>query len=278
MQSEFPKHRKPSVLPSCRDETDPAMAPALTLKRAQFDAVLFDLDGVLTRTATVHARAWQRMFDDFLKDWAQRSGQAQPPFDIVQDYRRYLDGMPRQDGVARFLESRNIVLPHGDKSDPPEARTVYGLGNRKNVLLLAMIREGGVEVYPSSIALVDALRRHGFRMAVVSSSENCGEILAAIGLHDRFAAQVDGLALARGHLRGKPAPDAYLEAARRLNASPGRAVVVEDAIAGVEAGRAGGFGAVIGVDRLGQAEALRQAGATTVVADLSQLAVGDEGS
>lgn len=255
-----------------------AASPGFTLSRARFDAVLFDLDGVVTRTATVHARAWQRMFNDFLQEWAQRSGHPQPPFDIVEDYRRYLDGMPRQEGVARFLAARGIVLPLGQKSDPAEAGTIYGLGNRKNALLLTMIRENGVDVYPSSIALIQELHHHGYRLAVVSSSENCREILASTGLRDKFAAQVDGIDLARGTLRGKPEPDTYLEAARRLQVSPSRAVVVEDAIAGVEAGHAGRFGAVIGVDRLGQADALRQAGATVVVADLSMITIGDESS
>jgi alpha,alpha-trehalase len=247
-----------------------------TLTRSRFDGVLFDLDGVLTQTAALHARAWKTMFDRFLLEWEARTGDAQPAFDIVADYGRYVDGMPRHDGVARFLASRGIALPWGTPADPPEAQTVFGLGKRKNALLLALIREHGVEVYPSSVSLVRELRRHGYRIAVVSSSANCREILVSAGLLALFDARVDGLDLARGELRGKPEPDMFLEAARRLGIGPPRTAVVEDAVAGVEAGRRGGFRAVVGVDRLGQADALERAGATIVVNDMSQVAVGDD--
>jgi alpha,alpha-trehalase len=244
-----------------------------TFSRSRFDGVLFDLDGVITQTAKVHALAWKAMFDDFLLKWATRTGRAQPAFDIVSDYRRFVDGLPRYEGVARFLTSRGIVLPHGQDADPPEAETITGLGNRKNRLLLELLHQHEVEVYPSTVSLIRELRRHGYRIAVVSSSANCREVLMSAGLLDLFDARVDGLDLARGGLRGKPAPDTFLEAARRLEISASRAVVIEDAVAGVEAGHAGGFGAVIGVDRLGQADALAQAGATVVVQDLSFVAV-----
>lgn len=244
-----------------------------TFTRSRFDGVLFDLDGVITNTATVHALAWKAMFDDFLQEWTEHTGVAQPAFDIVHDYARYVDGLPRQEGVARFLASRGIALPRGQTSDPPEAHTIAGLGNRKNALLLELIHRYGVDVYPSTVSLIRQLRRCGYRIAIVSSSANCRDILASARLLDLFDARVDGLDLARQQLCGKPAPDTFLEAARRLNVTPPRAAVVEDAIAGVQAGHAGGFGAVIGVDRLGQADALTQAGATVVVQDLAQVAV-----
>ncbi len=253
-----------------------AHATAFTLDRSRFDGVLFDLDGVVTRTATVHARAWKAMFDDFLRAWGKQNGGEQAPFDVVQDYSRYVDGLPREEGVRRFLASRGISLPQGQASDPPDAQTVFALATRKNRLLLDLIHSQGVEVYPSTVDLIHALRDRGFRIAVVSSSANCREILASVGLLALFDARVDGIDLARGELRGKPAPDTFLEAARRLGATPARAVVVEDAAAGIEAGRAGHFGAVIGVDRLGRPDALARAGATVVVEDLSQIAAGTD--
>ena len=244
-----------------------------TFTRSQFDGVLFDLDGVITNTATVHARAWKTMFDDFLQDWSARTGKKQSTFDIVTDYARYVDGLPRYEGVARFLASRGITLPPGEASDPADAHTIAGLGNRKNTLLLALIHKHGVDVYSTSVSLIHDLRHADYRIAVVSSSANCHEILAAAGLLDLFDARVDGIDLKQHRLRGKPAPDTFLEATRRLDIVPKRATVIEDAVAGVAAGRAGDFGAVIGVDRLGQAPALAQAGATVVVQDLSQVAV-----
>lgn len=241
--------------------------------RSGFDGVLFDLDGVITKTAAVHARAWKAMFDDFLRQWSERTGRLQQPFDIVEDYGRYVDGLPRSEGVASFLASRGIFLPPGQPDDPPGSQSITALGNRKNALLLDLIRRHGVDVYPSSVSLIGALRRAGYRLAVVSSSANCRAILQAAGLLELFDARVDGLDLARQRLRGKPAPDTFLEAARRLAVVPARAAVVEDATAGVEAGRAGGFGAVLGVDRLGHAQALLRAGATVVVRDLAEVAV-----
>lgn len=241
--------------------------------RSRLDGVLFDLDGVVTNTATVHARAWKTMFDDFLQEWTQHTGRMQPGFDIVHDYARYVDGLPRQEGVARFLAARGIILPPGRASDSPEAHTIAGLSNRKNALLLELIRRHGVDVYPSTVSLIRDLRCDSYRIAIVSSSANCRDILASAGLLDLFDTRVDGLDLARQQLRGKPAPDMFLEAARRLQVVPSRAAVVEDAVAGVQAGHAGGFGVVIGVDRLGQADALAQAGASVVVQDLAQVAV-----
>ncbi|GAA2509709.1 HAD family hydrolase [Streptomyces sp. NPDC059506] len=231
-------------------------------------ACLFDLDGVLTRTAVAHAAAWKQMFDEFLAGWGAGDRR---PFDAHHDYDRWVDGRPRADGVRTFLASRGIVLPEGDPGDPPERPTVNGLGNRKNVLLLERIRKDGVETYPGSVAYVRAVRDAGLRRAVVSSSANCREILAAAGIEDLFEERVDGLVAARLGLPGKPRPDTFLEAARRLGAAPGEAAVFEDALAGVEAGRAGHFGLVVGVDRTGQEQALREHGADTVVKDLSEL-------
>jgi beta-phosphoglucomutase family hydrolase len=231
-------------------------------------ACLFDMDGVLTETATVHAAAWKQMFDEFLKG---RDGQA--PFDEKGDYGRYVDGKPRYDGVRSFLQSRGIELPEGGPDDPPDAETVHGLGNRKNELVQKLIRERGVKVYDGSRRFVDAARDAGLRTAVVSSSANTREILDAAGIADRFETIVDGRDVADRGLKGKPAPDTFLEAAHKLGVEPKEAAVFEDALAGVEAGRAGHFGQVVGVDRVGQADALREHGADVVVEDLAELLV-----
>ncbi len=241
------------------------------LSAVRFDAVLFDLDGVLTETATLHAAAWKRMFDDFLHRRAEVSGQAFEPFDIEADYRRYVDGKPRYDGVRSFLASRGIELVEGQANDPPVADTVSGLGNRKNELVVELIETEGVKAFPGSVRLVEDLRRRGIHTAVVSSSANCAVVLRSAGIDHLFDAKVDGTVADELGLRGKPAPDTFLEAARRLQVAPERAVVVEDALAGVEAGRSGGFGLVIGVDRTDQAQALRDHGADLVVADLDEL-------
>ncbi len=234
-------------------------------------ACLFDLDGVLTQTAKVHARVWKEMFDAFLKGRAGRTGELFRPFDDVGDYDEYVDGKPREEGVRSFLAARHISLPEGSEDDPPEADTVHGLGNRKDHLFLNLIRTHGVEAYEGSVRYLHDARNAGLKLAVVSSSKNCSEVLRAAQLHDLFDAQVDGnVAHARG-LAGKPAPDTYLEAARMLGAAPAQSAVYEDALAGVEAGRAGGFGLVIGVDRVGQAAALRHHGASVVVTDLADL-------
>lgn len=234
-------------------------------------ACLFDLDGVLTKTAAVHAAAWKQMFDDFLRKRAGADGGEFRPFDIHDDYDDYVDGKPRQDGVRDFLASRGISLPDGDPSDPPAADTIYGLGNRKNELLLQQISEHGVEVYEGSVRYLEAVQRAGLRRAVVSSSANTAQVLKVTGLDRFFEVRVDGVTIAQRHLHGKPAPDTFLDAARQLGVEPGHAVVFEDALSGVAAGHAGHFGFVVGVDRVGQASALAEHGADRVVQDLAEL-------
>ena len=234
-------------------------------------ACLFDLDGVLTRTATVHAAAWKEMFDGYLRERAARTWERFIPFDPVTDYTRYVDGKPRYDGVRSFLAARGIELPDGEPGDPPDAETVCGLGNRKNEIVLQMIREGGVEAYEGSVRYLAAAREAGLRRAVVSSSANTRDVLLAAGLEEFFQARIDGVVAEREGLKGKPAPDTFLAGARALGVAPDRAAVFEDALAGVAAGRAGGFACVVGVDRVGQAGALREHGASIVVSDLSEL-------
>lgn len=248
----------------------------VTLRPQDFDAVLFDLDGVLTRTASVHAAAWKKLFDNFLAQRAAHGGAAFVPFDIDADYRRHVDGKPRHDGVSAFLASRGIALPFGAPQDAPDAQTVRALGKLKDRYFTQHLEQHGVELYEASIALVRTLRAHDVRTAVVSSSNNCAAVLDAVGIADLFDVRVDGTDVTRLSLEGKPAPDAFLEAARRLNVEPSRSVVVEDAIAGVSAGRAGEFGSVIGVDRTGQSQALRDAGADVVVTSLAQVHVAVE--
>jgi beta-phosphoglucomutase family hydrolase len=232
---------------------------------------LFDLDGVLTQTAKVHDAAWKQMFDEFLRARASQSGQPFTPFDPVRDYDEYVDGKPRADGTRSFLESRGIEVPEGSPDDPPDAETVNGLGNRKNVILLEMIRTQGVEAYEGSVRYVRAVREAGLRRAVVSSSANCHDVLVAAGIDDLFEARIDGVTARKDHLRGKPAPDTFLAGAKALGLEPSAAAVFEDALAGVEAGRAGRFGYVVGVDRVGQADALKAHGADVVVTDLAGL-------
>jgi len=234
---------------------------------------LFDLDGVLTQTAKIHAQAWKEMFDDFLRERAERTGEPFEPFDRPTDYDEYVDGLPRLDGVHSFLQSRGIELPMGSPSDPPEAETVHALGTRKNDLVLELIEQQGVEPYDGSVRFAEAARDLGLRRAVVSSSTNCQDVLVAAGIDHLFETRVDGVVAERDNLAGKPAPDTFLAGARLLGAEPAQAVVIEDALAGVEAGRAGDFGWVVGVDRTGQAEALRRRGADVVVQDLAELLV-----
>jgi beta-phosphoglucomutase family hydrolase len=237
-------------------------------------ACLFDLDGVLTQTAKVHAAAWKKMFDEFLRQRASREGGEFVPFDPVADYDEYVDGKPRYDGVASFLESRGIQLPQGTPDDPPEAETIDGLGNRKNEIVLKLIHDDGVQPYEGSVRYVKAARDAGLRRVVVSSSTNCRDVLAAAGILDLFEEIVDGHVAEREGLKGKPAPDTFLAGARAVGVEPAAAAVYEDALAGVQAGRAGNFGIVIGVDRVGQADALRSHGADIVVKDLAEL-LGD---
>ncbi len=232
---------------------------------------LFDLDGVLTKTAKVHDAAWKQMFDGFLRERAQQEGKPFVPFDPVRDYDEYVDGKPRAEGTRSFLASRGIELPEGSEDDPADAQTVHGLGNRKNEIVLERIRADGVEAYEGSVRYVRAARDAGLRRAVVSSSANCRDVLVAAGIEDLFEARIDGVVAEREHLRGKPAPDTFLAGARALQLQPGEAVVFEDALAGVAAGRAGAFGYVVGVDRAGQADALREHGADVVVSDLADL-------
>lgn len=234
-------------------------------------ACLFDLDGVLTDTASVHATAWARTFDDFLRAHAERTGGQFVPFDVRADYRSYVDGKRREDGVRDFLASRGIVLPEGSPDDPPDAPTVAGVGNRKNHLLLDVLRTDGVTVYEGSRRYLAAARDAGLRVAVVSSSANTEQILSVTGLAAFVELRVDGVVARQRSLPGKPAPDTFLLAAEQLGVKPAQAVVFEDALAGVAAGRAGGFGLVVGVDRVGHAEALLESGADIVVRDLAEL-------
>ncbi|MET0340228.1 MAG: beta-phosphoglucomutase family hydrolase [Polyangiales bacterium] len=244
--------------------------PRDVVTRARFDAVLFDLDGVLTSTAAIHADAWKRMFDAYLR---AREGDAYVPFDIDRDYKRYVDGKPRYDGVRSFLASRGITLPDGTPNEPPGDATVCALGNRKDAMVQTAIDAGKVEAFDGSITWAQRLRDAGFQLAVVSSSRNCAQVLRAAGIDGLFSARVDGESLITMNLPGKPAPDSFLEAAKQLGVPPTRAVVVEDAISGVEAGRDGKFGLVIGVDREGEGHgtALRAHGADLVVRDLGEL-------
>ncbi|MGI8577086.1 MAG: HAD family hydrolase [Nocardioidaceae bacterium] len=235
------------------------------------EACLFDLDGVLTKTAKVHAAAWKEMFDAFLAERSERAGEPSARFDPVGDYDTYVDGKTRADGTRSFLASRHIELPEGEADDPPGAQTVLGLGNRKNDILLRRIREDGVDAYDGSVRYVEAARDAGLHRAVVSSSANCLDVLVAAGIEDLFEERIDGLVIERDHLPGKPAPDTFLAAAASFGVPPAAAAVFEDALAGVAAGRAGDFGWVVGVNRVEQADQLREHGADVVVSDLAEL-------
>jgi beta-phosphoglucomutase family hydrolase len=241
------------------------------ISRDRFDAVLLDLDGVITDTASIHAACWKQMFDEYLQKRAMQRGEAFHPFEIATDYRFYVDGKPRYDGVRDFLTSRGIQLPEGSPDDPPQAETVDGLGNRKNDLVNKIIEDEGVEPYEGSVKFLHQLRNQRFKIAVVTSSQNCTAVLKAAQLDRFFDVQVDGNTVHAQHLAGKPAPDTFLMAAKLFGVEPKRAVVIEDAISGVEAGRNGNFGLVIGVARKGNAEELRQHGAHLVVNDLGEL-------
>jgi len=234
-------------------------------------ACLFDMDGVITQTAKVHDAAWKEMFDDFLRSWSAAHGQPFVPFDPVRDYDEYVDGKPRLEGTASFLESRGISLPQGAESDPAGAPTVWGLSNRKNELILAVLERDGVESYEGSVRYVTAVRAAGLRTAIVSSSANTKAALKAAGVDSLFDVRVDHQVAEAASLHGKPAPDTFLEAARLLGVPAAQATVFEDALAGVAAGRAGNFGYVVGVDRVGQADQLRAHGADVVVKDLADL-------
>jgi beta-phosphoglucomutase family hydrolase len=253
-----------------RSDTMPAAADTATLGLpAGIRACLFDLDGVLTPTARIHAAAWKEMFDAYLRERATRGGVPFEPFEQV-DYEKYVDGKPRYDGVRSFLASRGIELPEGTPADPAGAETVCGLGNRKDELAVVLMRQG-IEPYPGSVRYVQAVRDAGLHRAVVSASVHCREVVEAAGIADLLEVRIDGIVAAERQLRGKPAPDTFLAAAEALGVPAAAAAVFEDALAGVEAGRAGKFGFVVGVDRVGQADALREHGADIVVSDLGEL-------
>ena len=237
----------------------------------KFDAVLFDMDGVITATANVHAKCWKLMFDEYLRKRSADKEERFQPFDIESDYLRYVDGKPRFDGVRDFLKSRRIDIPEGTSEDPSSVETIRGLGNRKNELINQVIEQDGVEVYEGTLSFAQQVRDGGMKLAVVTSSQNCDAVLQAAHIQNLFDAKVDGNILMEKNLAGKPAPDSFLEAAKRLGVAPQRSVVIEDALSGVRAGVAGGFGLVIGVARSGNAQELKQCGAHLVVQDLSEL-------
>jgi beta-phosphoglucomutase family hydrolase len=248
------------------------MAPvsrATTPSLWDFDAVIFDMDGVVTATAVVHAAAWKKLFDAYLRQRAEETGEAFVPFDEHAEYERYVDGKTRYDGVRSFLESRGIALPDGSPDDPAGTDSVCAMGNDKDTYFMAHVREHGVETYESTVRVIRELRARGVKTALVSASRNAVDVLSCAGLLDLFDERVDGVMAAELDLRGKPDPATFLEAARRLGVEPARAAVVEDALSGVAAGRAGDFGLVVGVARGGQTEALRNAGAHVVVGDLA---------
>jgi beta-phosphoglucomutase family hydrolase len=241
------------------------------VSRDQYDAVLFDLDGVVTDTAGLHATCWKQMFDEYLQKRARKGGEAFRPFDVATDYRLYVDGKPRFDGVRDFLCSRGIQLPEGNPDDPAKVETVCGLGNCKNDLVNQAIADVGVEPYEGTVQFIHQIRSNGFKIAVVTSSQNCAAVLEAAKLEDFFEVRVDGNSIDEQGLAGKPAPDTYLIAAKLLRVEPRRTVVIEDAISGVQAGVDGNFGLVIGVARKGNAEELQHHGAHLVVNDLGEL-------
>lgn len=250
-----------------------AVTTTLTLTAAECRGVIFDMDGVVTDTARLHARAWKQMFDDCLGRRATRRGGPFQPFDLDSDYRRYVDGRAREDGVRSFLASRGIRIEEGHPGDPSDRETVFGLGARKNELFLEHVRVDHATRFEDAVDLIQRLRGAGIRTALISAGQNAREVLAQAGVAELFETRVDGVVAARLGLRGKPAPDVFLEAARRLAASPAETAILEDAVAGVEAGRAGGFRWVIGVDRSGKGDALRRVGAHVVVRTLSEIAV-----
>jgi beta-phosphoglucomutase family hydrolase len=241
------------------------------INRDQYDSVLFDMDGVITDTASLHAACWKQLFDEFLEKRAKLQSEEFCPFDIVTDYRLHVDGKPRFEGVRDFLKSRGIELPEGNAEDPVDVETVCGLGNRKNELVNDAIARKGVQAYNGSVQFIHLLHRNGYKLAVVTSSQNCASILKAVQLDKFFEVRVDGNTIHAQRLKGKPAPDTFLLAARLLGAEPTRTVVIEDAISGIQAGSAGKFGLVIGIARSGDADVLKRHGAHLVVRDLDEL-------
>ncbi|MCO6441239.1 MAG: HAD-IA family hydrolase [Nitrococcus mobilis] len=251
-----------------------AAAVEAVITRERFDGVAFDLDGVLTKTALVHEAAWKQVFDDYLERQAKLDGRPFVPFSS-QDYYEYVDGRPRDDGIRAFVAARGFILPEGNPDDGPDRDTVYGLGRRKNAHFVDLLERDGVQVYPYAAPLIQRLRAAGFKTAVISASKNCAAVLRAAGIAELFDVRIDGLDRETLGLRGKPAPDTFLEATRRLGIEPSRVMVIEDALAGVEAGRAGGFGLVVGVSRDGDPNRLRMHGADVVVPDLSRIRLRD---
>ena len=240
-----------------------------------FSASLFDMDGVVTDTVDAHRAAWKRLFDEYLREWSSRHGRPFDPFDADRDYHQFIDGKPRYDGVESFLSSRGISLPRGEKEDPAGTETIYGLGNQKEGYFVEWLSKNRVRAYPGTLWFIKSLKEKGARIAVFSSSRNATAVLNSAGVLDLFDAKVDGEDLDRQHLPGKPDPAIVLEASRRLGVAPPHAVVVEDAISGVEAGVRGRFGLVIGIDRGHNREGLLKAGANLVVGDLIELKEGD---
>jgi beta-phosphoglucomutase family hydrolase len=247
------------------------MASLPEINGENFDAVLFDMDGVLTATAKLHAAAWKQTFDAFLKQRAEARKEIFVPFDIGKDYREYIDGKPRFDGVQSFIASRGIELPYGGPTDPPNAETICGVGNRKNELVNEIMEREGVEAYPGSVKALCYLRDRGYKTAVVSSSTNCADVLKAARIESLIDVRIDGETATDLNLAGKPEPDMFLAAAQQLGVEASRSIVVEDAIAGVQAGKRGGFGLVIGIARGANSDALKKQGADLVVGDLEEL-------
>jgi alpha,alpha-trehalase len=246
-----------------------------TISAKAYDAWLFDLDGVITDTASVHGAAWKKTFDSYLEKVAERDGVPFKSFEIDPDYYEYVDGKPRYEGVDSFLRSRGIEIPWGTPDDGPEEETVCGVGNEKNVLFNEILAERGADVFDSTVSLIRELRGHGVKVAVVSSSKNCTTILDVAGLSDLFEVQIDGVVAAAEKIAGKPKPDTYVEAAKRLGAAVNRSVVIEDAISGVQAGRAGGFGLVLGIARHDEPDVLLENGADLVVVDMAGISLSD---
>ncbi len=243
-----------------------------TVKATRFQAAIFDMDGVVTRTAVVHARAWKRMFDEFLESYSQARGEPFQEFDPDQDYTQYVDGLPRLDGIRKFLASRHIELPEGNENDGETESTVHGLGKRKNRFFNEVLERDGVEVYPDTLKKINEWRQAGLKTAIVSSSRNCRSVIARGGVEELFDVRVDGEVSRQLGLKGKPGPDIFLEAAARLDLEPSQCMVFEDAISGVQAGRAGHFGLVVGVARKDNHQELTENGADIAVAKLTELA------
>lgn len=243
----------------------PAKSLAQLLKDKNIKALILDMDGVITQTAKVHAAAWKRMFNDYLQQRGKQEGKAYEPLQIATDYRQYIDGIPRYDGVQNFLASRNIELPEGTAEDAPGTETVAGLGNLKNDYFRELVQRDGVDAYDDTVKFLEKRKSEGYRTAVISASKNCQAILSAAGLKDLFEVRVDGVVSAALGLKGKPAPEIFLEAARQLGVSPQEAAVFEDAQAGVAAGKAGGFALVVGINRTDQAAELTEHGADLVL-------------